>query len=344
MKKYLPIIIAALFFSTSVYCQSYNGPESVEYYAPTHHYFIGNTSSHAILERDAMGNLTTFASGLVNGPYGLEIVNDTLYACSGGSIKAFQIPGGNLLYILNLGGTFLNGITHDDAGNIFTTDFNANKIYRANIYSHQFNVFVTGLSNSPNGIVFDSIDHKLVFVNWGSNVPVQGINLADSSVSTLTSTTLDNCDGIAMTTTGDFIISSWGQQACNLFDHAFSNSPSTIITGLHNPADLGYNAAGDTLAIPNSGNNTVVFLSLAAPNSVQPFTSSDNNIFYNPNTCMATWKQNTISSLKLFSVDGQLIESSNTGTLNLFKQTQGIYVLVLTDKQGNELQHLKIVR
>ena len=251
------------------FAQSYNGPESVEFYKPTHHYFISNTSSHVIMERDGSGNLTTFASGIGSGPYGLEIINDTLYACSGGSIKAFQIPGGTLLYTVNLGATFLNGITHDNNGNIFTSDFSAKKIYRVSTVTHTGNVFVTGMTYSPNGMAFDTIDNKLIFVNWGNNVPVQSISLQDSSVSTLTTTTLDNCDGVAITTLGEIIISSWGQNACTLYDHGFTNSPITIVTGLHSPADLGYNSIGDTLAIPNSGNNTVVFFALHQPNLIQ---------------------------------------------------------------------------
>ena len=341
MKNLLPLLSFVL-LAACVHAQNYSGPESVEFYKPNHHYYISNTQSHVILERDGAGTLSTFASGLVNGPHGLEIINDTLYACSGANLKAFQIPGGTLLYTVNTGATFLNGITHDTSGNIFATDFSGNKVYRINTKTHLSNVFVTGLTLSPNGIVYDSIDNKLVMVNWGNNAPVIAISLQDSSTSTLTSTTLDNCDGIIMTSLGEFIISSWGQNACNLFDHAFTSAMQTIVTGLHSPADLGYNNIGDTLAIPNSANNTIQFFALHQPNNIEQITQPQLQL-QQSNHSIKVCGMLSGYLVCLFDVNGRMIACTHLDSIALPSDILLPMIVSVFDEKKNLLLSEKVM-
>jgi hypothetical protein len=44
-----------------------------------------------------------------------------------------------------------------------------------------------------------------------------------------------------------------------MYNSSFSGNPVTVVTGLSSPADIFYNTVSDTLAIPNSGNNTVTY-------------------------------------------------------------------------------------
>ena len=76
--------------SYSIFAQSYSGPESVEYDYINNRWLIANTSSHQVLARNSSGVLSVFATGLVSGPYGIEIVGDVLYCCSGSSIKGYN--------------------------------------------------------------------------------------------------------------------------------------------------------------------------------------------------------------------------------------------------------------
>ena len=84
----LGFFIAALSLSfTIAKTQTLNGPESVEFDPNDGKYFVGNTGTGAILKLSPNGTLQNFATGVASGPYGLELVGDTLYACSGGNIK-----------------------------------------------------------------------------------------------------------------------------------------------------------------------------------------------------------------------------------------------------------------
>lgn len=242
-----------------VSAQSYNGPESIEFDYVNRRWLIGNTGSHQILSRDSLGNLSVLVNSTVSGPYGIEIVGDTVFCCSGGSIKGYLLSNGTPVYNLNVGGSFLNGLTHDNAGNLYATDFSAKSIIRVNIGAQTFAAIATSLPNTPNGIVFDEYNDRCVFVNWGSNAPIRAIDLSTNTVTTIITTTLGSCDGITRDAIGRYYVSNWSGQSIVRFDSAFAAPPATVVTGLSNPADIFYNAVDDTLAIPNAGNNTVTF-------------------------------------------------------------------------------------
>lgn len=125
MKKIYSIILF-LAVSLGVTAQTYNGPESVEFDPTGNRYFVSNNSSGQILARDASGNLSVFATGISPQPYGLEMLWGNLYACCSGYIKGWDMQG-NQIFNLNLSAAFLNGITHDNSGNLYATDFSAKK-------------------------------------------------------------------------------------------------------------------------------------------------------------------------------------------------------------------------
>ena len=252
----------SLFVSSFLFSQAYNGPESVEFDFTNNRWLIGNKNNGTIIARDMSGNFTPFVSGMTSGPYGIEILGNTLYCCyGGGKIRGYDLTSGGQVFDLNLNATFLNGICSDGVSNLFVTDFSAKQIYRVDVVSGTFNVYVTGLTKSPNGIIYENANQRLVFVNWGTNAPIQQVALSDSLVTTLTTTTLSNLDGIAADAYGNYYVSTWGNNTIRKFSNNFTTGPSTVVTGLTSPADLFYNKLNDTLAIPNSGTlNNVVWV------------------------------------------------------------------------------------
>lgn len=253
------LTISCLLITCSVVAQSYNGPESVDYHQGSDRYFISNTGLGQILERDNEGNLSVFASNM-SGPHGLEVVGDTLFACSGSNLRAFDVNTGAQIINYPMGGQFLNGITHK-GDNIFVSDFSAKRIYRYHIPSNTHNLFTT-VSKTPNGVLYDDIFDRLLVVCWGNNAPIYEISLSDSSYTTLSTTNLGNCDGIGMNDCGEYYVSAWSTNAVHKFSNDFS-SDEIVVNQLSSPADIYYNRSSDVLAIPNSGDDTVDFLEQA---------------------------------------------------------------------------------
>src|SRR6185436_8553396 len=157
--KILPFLFAAALCGPLELLSQYNGPESVEYDPVGDRYFISNTGDNTIKQRDQAGTVTAFAS-VSPAPYGLEIMGDTLFACSGGSVKGYLLSTGAQVFNLNLGGTFLNGITTDGTY-LYATDFTQEKIFRVDVTAASFITWVADTDGTPNGIVFDGDNARL---------------------------------------------------------------------------------------------------------------------------------------------------------------------------------------
>jgi hypothetical protein len=280
--KYLFTVLFIAFTSIAAQAQVYNAPESVEFDYSGNRWFIGNHTGHTILIKNCTTcALQPFATGLTTGPHGLEIVNDTLYTCDGASLRAYNILTGALIFNTNMGATFLNGITHDAAGNLYATDYSGNKIHRFNTSTRQHNIFVAAPGTNPNGIIYDQPNNRCVYVLWGGTF--KSVSLTDSTTATVLASTLTSCDGIAKDGAGNYFVSAWGSNSVTRYTNTFT-SPTTVVTGLTSPADIFYNVLTDTLAVPNSGSlNNVQFYYFGSTIGIDDTNSSNFNISINPN-------------------------------------------------------------
>jgi hypothetical protein len=268
MIKLRTLLAMLCFASHGLWAQSLTGPESIEFDLFHNRYLISNSDNGQILARDMAGTLSVFADNVSPSPYGLEILGNVLYANCGGLVKGFDLETGSEVFSLNLGATFLNGITTDGLFNLFVTDFSTKRLYRVRPAANAFNMMAQNLVQSPNGIEYDQANQRLVFVNWGNNAPIKAFNLLDSTVTTIATTTLGNCDGICWNGLDSWYITAWTGAKLVKFDRDFAQAPQTIATGLSSPADIDYNLRGDTVAIPNSGNNTLRFVGMPAISNV----------------------------------------------------------------------------
>ncbi|HEY1040154.1 MAG TPA: T9SS type A sorting domain-containing protein [Bacteroidia bacterium] len=336
----LAVFVTAFVLSCSMLkAQTLNGPESIEFDPNDGKYFVGNTGSGAILKLSPNGTLQNFATGVANGPYGLELVGDTLYACSGGNIKMINRVTGATIATINVGGSFLNGITHKGT-NLYITDFSSSpkRIIRLNTLNRQFNVFCNTLGNkTPNGIIYDDIDDRLVYCCWGSNAPVHAISFADSTVTLLGTTTLGSCDGIAMNCSGDFYIASWSPNRITKFSHTITSPTTFMSTGISSPADIYYNREQDSLYVPN-GNNTVKKAGdVSCLVSLKETTANEFPLLYpNPASDKISFNnENIVGAAECIITDihGRVVKkailSGTARTVDINELKNGMYIVVL---------------
>lgn len=237
-------------------CAQYNGPESVEYDPVGDRYFVSNTGSNAIKQRAQDGTVTNFASGLADAPYGIELRNDTLFACTGGSLSAFTVSDGSVIFQLDLGATFLNGITCDEHF-VYVTDFSAGNIIKVDPQAGTFTTLVHP-GGQPNGIVWEPGSDRLWTVFWGSNAKIRSYDRNTGAQLSTYTTALSNIDGVALDCNGRICVSSWSPARISAFEPTFTQAPVDLgVSGLSSPADLDFDAVHQRLCIPNSGNNTV---------------------------------------------------------------------------------------
>jgi len=206
--KQLFTILSVVLFSGFGFAQAYNSPESIEFDYANNRWLIANNSANNILSRSSVTGAVTVFATCTGGPHGIEIVNDTLYVCAGANIKMFNINTAAAIGTISMVSTFLNWITHDNTY-LYSTDFTAKKIYRINIATRAFSIFVASTGTaSPNGIIYDQPNNRCVFVNWGASAPINAMDVTTGAVTLITASTLGSCDGIAKDGAGNYFISS----------------------------------------------------------------------------------------------------------------------------------------
>lgn len=324
------LFVVTLFSLCSIsYSQSFSGPESVEFDALNNRYLVSNKGAVKSIQSVVPGQAPVLFTSNVTSPAGLEILGNKLWVCDATRIKSFDLTTGLMVNNINVGGTFLNGITSDGVQFLFVSDFSAKKIYRINTLTEGFNVMVANTVSTPNGMWYDGANNRLVFVNWGGSAAIKAVSLADSTLSTITSTAIGNCDGIGSDAAGNYFVSAWSQQAIYKFDNAFAN-PVSVVTGLSNPADIYYNTSNDTLAVPNTQNNTVTFHFMGSSVGISTtMLESPLHIFPNPiqsdQVLTIELTNSSHVSMKIYSLEGRLLAHP----INEFKEKGNVLIDIM---------------
>lgn len=265
-------LIACVCSSLLIKAQNLQTIESIEYDPIQGRFLVSNSNS--VVHVDGNGDGVSTLPSPIAAAYGMEIFNNHLFAIHSNSVKVFNLTNNNLVqHVTITGAGFLNGMASDGIARVWVTDFSAKKIHQID-FSDMANPITTLLSNNttttPNGIVYDEANNRLVFVAWGSNAPIKSLSLSDNTITTLTSTSLGNCDGIDKDSQGNYFVASWSPNRITKYSPDFTVSQIiTVAGGLSSAADICYANEIDTLAIPNSGNTTVVYVGFDnTPNSV----------------------------------------------------------------------------
>ena len=273
MKTYFFLFfVLFLFFSKNSFSQ-YNSPESVTYDTLSNRYFISNTISTKIVQRDRQGAVTDFVT-VGSSIHGVTVFGNKVFVCNGTRVRAYDLAtAAEVFNVLVSGSSFLNDLAIDNSGMIYVSDFTARRIYKINSNTSEYWIYVSATTNQPNGLYVDAPRNRLLICCWGSSAPIKAVNFADSSIANLITTTYSNCDGISLDRNNNVYVSIWGIQSVARYDINFSAAPVIVASGLSNPADIYVNKNSDTLAVPNAGNSTVTFYLLNIPSSITQISS-----------------------------------------------------------------------
>lgn len=344
-------LLAFSAISLSLNAQSYSSPESVEYDAAGNRWIVGQNGSGQIHTLSpGSGTLTQLGTtSLPNGPHGVEVLGTTVYACDGNAIKGFDLTSGAQVFNVNLGASFLNGLTSDGGHFLFATDFSAKKIYRINTLTNSFNLMCSTIK-TPNGIIYDGANNRCVFVTWGSNAPVQAMSLGDSTITTLLTTTMGSCDGITRDPAGYWYVTAWTGNQLWRIDPNFSSAPVSVMTGLDQPADIDINSAGDSIGISNNGNlNNVVFYTNITTSIIAPSLIAS-EVFPIPATENVTVRfAQPIATVnaELYDMTGKLIQSETfAGQQYIVRRNMlaaGTYIMVFRTADGVVVSRQEVV-
>ena len=269
--RFLIIIIFSI--SGLVYSQQpLANPESAAFCSESNSYFLSNFSGGNIIHIDSMGTRSVFKEGLSH-PCGIVICDSTLYVVDNPKkVSGFNINNGKQVLEIQIEeAVFLNDITYDSE-NLYVTDARFNAVFKINRNNKTYSLLIKTLTDSPNGIVYDRFNDRLLICYFRENSAIDEINIRESSTRTLIETHFDNLDGMTFDESGNCYISSFGQGSFSVgfkkegtiykYENTFKNEPLAIITDLYGPADIFYNIKKKEIVIPLFLVNDIMYLNI----------------------------------------------------------------------------------
>jgi DNA-binding beta-propeller fold protein YncE len=227
MKKILLGLTILLILYINGYAQNLlNGPQKIVVDAKRNRLLVSNFNSGDIIQIDSAGNQTYFIQG-ADFNDGIEIVGDTIYGVGNNRrIKAYNLVTKQLVFDFTIPGlpsNYLSSITYDSAGHLFISCPLLNEIYRMKIKNLSYWLFAkdNGL-NKPNGILLEKEKNRIVVIDDSPNSKIHAINLVDSLVNTLCTTSFNSPDGIIRDKTGNYYIGGYYLQGMYRIDSAFN--------------------------------------------------------------------------------------------------------------------------
>jgi sugar lactone lactonase YvrE len=364
--QHLLLLILVLTLSFKSYSQSFNSPESVEYDPINNRYIVSNTND-GNLQSIIPGQAPILFTDAVSAPYGLAEYNGVIYVCDNGRVKGYSLTNAQEVFNINLSATFLNGICADGHGKLYVSDFSAKKIYAINIVTQTFGPVIENTVSTPNGILFDENRGRLIFCTWGTSAKLIEVDTTSFTMQTKITTSLSNIDGVVMDRCGNFLISEWGTDKIHKIDSNFSAPTVVFSAGINNPADLYFNVSNDTLAVPNTANNTVLFLDA---NFCPVIVDTTDTIDYTSiieyqdirlevvtlsESIQLLWNASGISSafISISDLSGKIVErikvstalsSSNTRSISTQKWVPGIYIISFSSGSQSAVKKVFINR
>lgn len=217
-----------------------HAPQKIVIDVPRNRLLVSNdTITGDIVQIDSAGNQTFFVqgAGFIDG---MEIVGDTVYGvCKNRKIKAYHLVTKQIVMdktIPGLASKYLSSITSDSAGHLLISCPKLNEIYKLRIsdqswWLYAYNNGLNGLSN-PNGILLEKEQNRILVIGDSQNPAlIYAINIADSTVSTLMSTSFNSPDGIVRDKYGYYYVGGYYLPAIYLIDPGFSQPPAQFFTG-----------------------------------------------------------------------------------------------------------------
>jgi len=352
------LLLSFLAFCSICTAQTLNSVEAVEYDAANNRFLASNGPSVIVV--DGNGDEVSFFGSDPESDYGMEVMNGKLFTIVGSHVKAYELSDGTEVMDYTItGAQFLNGMASDGTSRIWVTDFGAKKIHEldvTDIENPSSTIIVNNTVNTPNGITYDGANNRLVFVGWGSSAQIKAIDLSDYAVSLLVPTTLSNIDGIDHDGEGNFYVSSWTPTRITKFSSEFSIDEIITAPGLSSPADICYALEIDTLAIPNSGNNTITFVGFG---NTSVFDAKDDlfsvEVFPNPVTDSSMIRFSLLKSenvlIRITNMQGQevkvwinekLSSGNHTVLLQELNLASGQYLLECTTESFKNVQPISV--
>ena len=207
------------------------------------------------LSPDGKVTVEKWVTGL-DSPKGLGLHGGKLFVADLDKLVEIDVASGNIVTKHEAAGAkILNDVAIDGEGNVYTSDWPGNAIWRLSGGTFEKWLESDKLAN-PNGLLIDG--EKLIVAAWGAmeadfstKTPgnLLAVNLADKSISNLgNGKPVGNLDGLERFDADSFIVTDW--VAGKVFQITRAGDAKELLVLGQGSADLTYNATTRTAIIP----------------------------------------------------------------------------------------------
>lgn len=207
------------------------------------------------LSPDGKVTVEKWVTGL-DSPKGLGLHGGKLFVADLDKLVEIDVASGNIVTKHEAAGAkILNDVAIDGEGNVYTSDWPGNAIWRLSGGTFEKWLESDKLAN-PNGLLIDG--DKLIVAAWGAmeadfstKTPgnLLAVNLADKSISNLgNGKPVGNLDGLERFDADSFIVTDW--VAGKVFQITRAGDAKELLALGQGSADLTYNATTRTAIIP----------------------------------------------------------------------------------------------
>ena len=262
--------------------QPLDAPEAAYWHAESQTWLVSSLGGGLSLARDGIGWLARYdARGRLldprwidglDAPTGIASVGNRVYIADRAGVHEIDVPQAKRLRTIKIPGSiFRNDVAAAPNGDLFVSDFEANRIYRLD-QDRKPEVWLEGEQlQNPNGLIVDG--DYLVIATWGPMTDpktfavkhpgtVLRAHLKSKALTPLgDGKPIASFDGIVKVG-DDYFATDW--PGGRLLRIAKTGEVREVLAGFSQLADLGYDPTGNTLAMPVMSDHRLIFLHLGA--------------------------------------------------------------------------------
>ena len=342
-----------------------NNPESVVYDSLQDRYLVSNFGDGSIVAIWSDGTQSYFDTTLTR-IAGMCLKDNILYVAANLQpyigVYGFDITTSDMVFSVDIPSVgLLNDPDVDTSGYLYVTDYYDHKIFKVDLASQTWSLFVDTVLDWPNGLIFDKHNNRLLVLSVNAaGYPIHAVNLIDSTVTVAIYTNIPGCDGLTYDNEDRLYISTWYTDAIYRYDAILSNPPELFSTGHPDPADIYVDKVNNILCIPIFNNNRVDFVEIyptsvdnvRIPNRLSFVTNYPNP--FNAETTIRYYLENDGPvSVQVSDLTGRKIETlvnsfQSTGkqsvTWNADDYSSGTYFYTIKAGKFNETRKMTLVK
>jgi hypothetical protein len=287
MKSILVTVLTLLFFvaqATAVEkgVKPLDAPEAAFWHAESKTWLVSNLGGGLSLARDGIGWLTRYdhQGRLLNArwvegmdaPTGIAAVGNLIYVADRSGVHEIDVKEAKILRTIEIPDSkFLNDVAAAPNGDLFVSDFGANRIYRLGRHRKPEVWLESERLENPNGLIVDG--DNLVIATWGPMTDpktfavkhpgtILRANLQSRRLTPLgNGAPIASFDGI-IKVGHDYYATDWPNG--RLLRISKAGVLKEVLTGFFQLADLGYDPKSKTIAMPVMSDNRLIYLRLNA--------------------------------------------------------------------------------